>query len=116
SVSTAHAEEMACPLHQEIDEQDQQRHPHHPADPDESSVEVADLLLPGDRALLQLQRALGHPPILGQLLTLGVADLSQQLPDLVATFHPSLLVDPGRVSELHSSPQLRTCAGATRKD
>jgi hypothetical protein len=48
---------------------------------------VTDLLLSRDGALLQLQRTLRHPPVLRELLALRVANLAQELSDLVAAIH-----------------------------
>ena len=49
---------------------------------------MSDLLLASHRALLKLQRTFRYPSVFGQLLSLRVSDVAQQLWDLVAVFHP----------------------------
>src|SRR5437763_6337012 len=77
------AEQIAPPLRQGEGEQHQHEHDDDASHCRDSSVEAAELLLPRDRALLQLQRALGHAAIFGELLALHITDLAQQLADLV---------------------------------
>jgi hypothetical protein len=44
-------------------------------------------LLLRDSTLLELQQALHHAPSLGQLIALGITDVTQELPDVVVALH-----------------------------
>src|SRR5216117_1763468 len=83
------AEEIARPPGEQVvdehqeEEQGQQNGHEASADPHQAPVETAELLLLRDRALLQLDQALRHAPILGSVLALSIADVAQELPDLV---------------------------------
>src|SRR4030095_2109055 len=77
-------EQRPRPLHENVDEQRQQREHQEATDQHDLSREAADLLLPGHGPLLELQRALGHASVFGQVLALRVANLAQELLDLVA--------------------------------
>src|SRR5438034_11216737 len=72
------AEQIAPPLRQGEDEQHQHEHDDDASDCRDASVEAAELLLPRDRALLQLQRALGHAAVFGEPLAPHVPHLAQQ--------------------------------------
>src|ERR1700741_2171206 len=85
-------EEVAAPPDQQVGEEGQEDDHHDASHPDQPARELADLLLTRDRALLQLQRAFRHPAVLRELLALRVANLAQQLPDLVSAVHAALLL------------------------
>src|SRR5262245_887811 len=90
--SLSHPEEIPPPPGQKIDEEHEQGDHQDPAHADRPTRELGDLLLTSDRTLLQLQRPLGRPPILREMLALRVTDLAQELSGLVATVHAALLV------------------------
>src|SRR5262245_13046597 len=87
------AEERPRPLHENVDEQRQERQHEEAAGQHDLSREAADLLLAGHGALLQLQRALGYLPVFGQVLAVRVTNLAQEPLDLVA-FHAKSLSPP----------------------
>src|SRR5262245_3727949 len=72
--------------HQE-QEQGQQDGHEAAADPHQLPVETAELLLLSDGALLQLDQAVRYTPVLDAVLALGVADVAQELLDLVVAVH-----------------------------
>ena len=82
-----HPEQVAPPLGQKVDEEHQQHGDQDSSAQHQPPREVTDLLLSRDGALLQLQRTLRHPPVLRELLALRVANLAQELSDLVAAIH-----------------------------
>src|SRR5438445_11334309 len=82
-------EEVARPARQEIDEQHQQGRDESAADDQEPPVHSGHLLLSGDGALLELERALGHAPILGQVHAPSTAPLPQA-PAEAVTLHPPI--------------------------
>src|SRR5262245_22715646 len=77
-------EQRARPLHENVDEERQQRQHEQSSDQNDLSCEAADLLLAGHGPLLEVQRALGHALVFGQMLALRIANLAQELLDLVA--------------------------------
>jgi DNA-directed RNA polymerase specialized sigma24 family protein len=86
-------EEVARPPGEQVvdeheeEEQGQQHGQEASADPHQTPVETAELLLLRDRALLQLDQTLRHAPILGSVLALSIADVAQELPELVVVVH-----------------------------
>src|SRR6267143_1638733 len=89
SIARSDPEEIPRPPDQQIYQQRHQGRDQPTADDEEPPVHVGHLFLSGDGALLELEGALGHAPILGQMLALGVANLLQELADLV-TVHSAM--------------------------
>lgn len=93
--SGSDAEKIARPPGQQVvdqheeDEQGQKRGHEADADPDQPSIEMARLLLLHDSASLELEHAIHHAPMLGQLLALSIANVAQELPDVVVALHSS---------------------------
>jgi hypothetical protein len=52
-------------------------------DGQDASVQPGELLLPLDRPPLQLKRFFGNPPVLLQVLSLDVADLDEQVNEIL---------------------------------
>src|SRR5262245_46511874 len=93
--TTSGPEQRARPLHENVDEERQQRQHEQSPDQNDLSREAPDLLLASHGPLLELQRALGHAPVLGEMLALRIANLAQELEDLVAV-HRGLSAPPTR--------------------
>src|SRR5262249_1761854 len=71
----------------EEDEQGQEHGHEAQSDPGQPPVQTARLLLLCDRTLLELDHALQQSPVLGELITLRIADVAQEMPDVVVAVH-----------------------------
>jgi hypothetical protein len=94
------------PVHQEVQEQTEERCDQHAPKNDNPLVELADLLLSGDGTLLKLQGLLRHTSVLSQVLALSVPNLLQQFVSHVVRFHRSLRCRLNTGDKLRSSDML----------
>src|SRR5262245_61836441 len=90
---TSNAEEVPRPPGEQVvneheeDEQGQQHGHEAQADPGQPPIQTARLLLLRDRTLLELDHALEQAPALGELIALHIADVAQEMPDVVVAVH-----------------------------
>src|SRR4030095_10936597 len=110
--TTSGPEQRARPLHEKVDQERQQRQHDHSPDQNDLSREAPDLLLASHGPLLELQRALGHALVFGQVLALRIANLAQELLDFVAVRARHTSQPPSTVTDC---PVLLAESSETRK-